>query len=184
MNVIKTIAFILLLAIALPSCLTMNKERCENADLKAMGQAEGREGRRPGFAEFRKNCEYWGVTVDRAEYERGYVAGITAYCTPENGKLVGLRGEDYQRQCPMSLEPRFLSGYNEGKISHDGLAVQKAAVAVKAKKETPQCRFDSDCNIKFRCSSDRCESNGKKCTFDSDCVVHGDCSFNKCANRP
>jgi hypothetical protein len=110
-----------LLAAALVSgCATLNKSECRKADWEMIGLEDGAKGHPLTYiGNHRKACAEYGVKPDLDQYRVGHQAGLTRYCTPDNGFKQGRAGRGYNNVCPAELEGQFLSGYDTGRELHE-----------------------------------------------------------------
>ena len=113
----------LLLAVSIASgCATMSESECINADWREVGRNDGLEGKRQTqLARHYDACVRYGITPDRDEYMAGREAGLTVYCTQDSGYWEGRYGGGYERVCPASSEPAFLTGYRAGQSVYDAI---------------------------------------------------------------
>jgi hypothetical protein len=104
----------------LGGCATLNEDQCRAGDWNGIGYTDGANGYTPGrFGDHVKACEKFGILPDQSLYLQGRERGLPVYCTLERGFLTGRRGNSYQGVCPAPLEPRFLSGYADGRVVWD-----------------------------------------------------------------
>ena len=104
-----------LFAIALTGCATMNKQECETADWYQIGYEDGTRGyTEQRLAKHRQACARHGVTPVLRSYQDGYDEGVIPFCTLHNGFSQGKKGYEYTGICPSELEIEFLQGYNAG----------------------------------------------------------------------
>lgn len=174
-------AFVLLTS----ACASLDQEMCAKANWEAIGRHDGRDGLADQSRAIKERCADAGVSMNRADYLRGYRSGLAAFCSKENGKYLGLQGARYDRQCPIALEPVFLEGYNAGRSQYESLSTQRELIASirtppRAHHDPGHCDFDMDCRLPSACQDHRCNSTGKACVFDSDCAVQGTCLEHRC----
>ena len=55
------------------------------------------------------------MTANIDDYLRGHNEGSQKYCTRSNGFFLGMKGQNYNRNCPEELVSLFLSGLTDGK---------------------------------------------------------------------
>ena len=100
----------------LSACANMNQAQCETANWQAIGYEDGVSGVRDSqFSQHRQECAAHGVTANIDDYLKGHNEGSQQYCTHSNGFFLGIKGKNYNRNCPEELVPLFLSGLNDGK---------------------------------------------------------------------
>lgn len=76
-------------------------ESCAGADWRAVGVADGADGRGPGFVqEHVRSCAKVGVRPDAEAWEAGRREGLRSYCTPRNAWELGLAGRPLAEVCP------------------------------------------------------------------------------------
>lgn len=103
---------LVLLLLALTGCATLNQQECQSLNPATLGRSDGRQGYGLWRLESHvKSCARFGISIDRAAYLQARSAALPHYCTPENGELVGSRGESYEGVCPAELENGFLQRY-------------------------------------------------------------------------
>jgi len=115
-------------AIGLSGCANMNKAECETADWQAIGYEDGVAGNRDSqFSQHRQECSTHGITANINDYLRGHNEGSQKYCTLSNGFFLGMKGQQYNRNCPEELAPQFLRGLNDGKQIYTAQRAMNAA---------------------------------------------------------
>lgn len=100
------------LALLLAGCATLNEQECRRKPAAELGRQDGRAGY--GLWRLDKHveaCARFGLGIDRQAYRAARELGLREYCTPDNGELVGRRGERYENVCPADLEGPFLKRY-------------------------------------------------------------------------
>lgn len=106
---------VLLSAVALSGCASMNADECANSDWTAVGYEDGSRGYTSDrFGNHRKACAKHGVTADFQAYQQGRSDGLLEFCQPGRGFNLGASGGRYQGVCAADLEPGFLEAYRVG----------------------------------------------------------------------
>ena len=96
----------------LSACATLNENECQTIDWKQLGDSDGSQGHgQTRLAKHTKACEKHGIAVQTAAYNDGWRAGISRYCTPQNGFNIGRRGGSYAGTCPSDLAGPFEAAY-------------------------------------------------------------------------
>ena len=109
-------SFMALSLAGLGGCANMNKAECETANWQAIGYEDGATGARDSqFSQHRQECASHGITANIDDYLAGHAEGAKKYCTQTNGFFLGVKGTNYNRNCPDDLAANFLSGLNDGK---------------------------------------------------------------------
>ncbi|MDE0488317.1 MAG: DUF2799 domain-containing protein [Gammaproteobacteria bacterium] len=135
------IAGLLLAASIAGGCATMSESECINADWREVGRNDGLEGKRQTqLARHYDACIKYGITPDRDEYMAGREAGLNVYCTQDSGYWEGRNGVGYQRVCPASSEPAFLTGYRAGQSVYDAIENIRS---VRGQMDSAKARIDS-----------------------------------------
>ena len=97
-------------------CATLSKNECLEADWFEIGRKDGMIGKpRALFQKHVDACKKHDISPNRNDYYAGRDAGLSIYCTENNGFEQGRRGKRYQYVCPPDLEPEFLNGFNQGR---------------------------------------------------------------------
>jgi len=97
-------------------CATLSRNECLEADWFEIGRKDGIIGKpRALFQKHIDACIKHGISPNRNAYHEGRDAGLSIYCTENNGFEQGRRGKTYQYVCPPDLEPEFLNGFNQGR---------------------------------------------------------------------
>ncbi len=110
------VSMLTLAVVGLSGCANMNQAQCETANWQAIGYEDGVAGARDSqFSQHRQECAAHGVTANIEDYLRGHNEGSQKYCTRSNGFFLGMKGQNYNRNCPEELVPLFLNGLNDGK---------------------------------------------------------------------
>jgi len=109
------IVLVILAALLVSSCATMDKSECRQADWQMIGIEDGAKGHPVSYiGNHRKACAEFGVQPDLARYQLGHQAGLTQFCTARNGFNQGRTGRKYNEVCPAELREQFVRGYNTG----------------------------------------------------------------------
>lgn len=128
---------LLLAALGLSACATMDKNECLTVDWRTVGYedgAAGYSGERIG--QHRKACAKHGVAPDLMEYQQGRDAGLREYCVPATGFRVGSQGYSYNGICPSELEGAFVSAFESGRHLYELRArVSNAITQLNAKRD-------------------------------------------------
>jgi len=107
-------------AVVLAGCAAMSVEECRSADWGEQGMRDALNGySRSRLADIREACAEAGVRPNESLYLNGWNAGITRFCTPENGERWGRDGRSYQNACPPQIEAGFLGRYQAGRRVYD-----------------------------------------------------------------
>jgi len=132
----------LLLAVSIAGgCATMSESECINADWREVGRNDGLEGKRQTqLARHYDACIKYGITPNRDEYMAGREAGLNVYCTQDSGYWEGRNGDGYERVCPASSEPAFLTGYRAGQSVYDAI---ESIRSVRGQMDSAKARIDS-----------------------------------------
>ena len=110
------VSMLSLAAVGLSGCANMNQTQCETANWQAIGYEDGVAGVRDSqFSQHRQECAAHGITANIEEYLRGHNEGSQKYCTRTNGFFLGMKGQNYNRNCPEEVATPFLNGLNDGK---------------------------------------------------------------------
>lgn len=116
--------FLLIIALILSGCATLNKEECLTADWYQIGYEDGARGYADTrISDHREACAKHGITPDFRSYQDGHAEGVIRFCTARNGFERAQEGYRYTGVCPPALEPDFLDGYEAGREIY---AVQSA----------------------------------------------------------
>lgn len=114
------LALALAAALSASGCASLSEGECRTADWYEIGKNDGRDGRpRERLHEHDQACHEYGIRPDRTAYESGRSAGLTLYCTPQNGYRQGRLGETYEGVCPLPAERHFLPAYRDGLAIHE-----------------------------------------------------------------
>jgi len=137
----RRIAGLLLAASIAGGCATMSESECINADWREVGRNDGLEGKRQTqLARHYDACIKYGITPNRDEYMAGREAGLNVYCTQDSGYWEGRNGDGYERVCPASSEPAFLTGYRAGQSVYDAI---ESIRSVRGQMDSAKARIDS-----------------------------------------
>lgn len=105
-----------------PGFEPVTRERCEALDMRAIGEADGKNAQRAGdkFDYWKKDCRNVGVNLDRALYDEGYARGLEQYCSCEEGFISGAKEEFEElrgqfQSCGKAMYKEFVRGRDLGK---------------------------------------------------------------------
>ena len=109
-------AILVLVALALGGCATMNEDECRTVDWRTVGYEDGVAGYSGDrIGQHRKACAEYGVSPDLGLYQEGRDQGLHEYCRPANGYRLGANGAGYGGTCPADIEGDFLNAYESGR---------------------------------------------------------------------
>ena len=114
---------LLLAALAMSGCATLNESQCRSASWAEIGFRDGRNGRSADrIPDHTEACEKYGVAPDGTDYPAGRDEGLVQYCTRHNGFEVGRSNGTYDGVCVTLNERAFLEGFNKGKALYEARA--------------------------------------------------------------
>jgi hypothetical protein len=132
----RSIIGLLVVALVLSGCATMNKNECLMADWYQVGYEDGARGYSDTrISSHREACAKHGITPDFRAYQDGYEEGVIRFCTPRNGFMQGQRGYTYSGICPPSIEDSFLDGYRAGRELYSAKSAISSLNSEQAKNE-------------------------------------------------
>lgn len=109
-------SLLLPVVLLLSACATMSPDECRVADWYLIGEMDARSGRAPAhFAQRDRACLEAGYPADQQSWRQGWEQGLAVFCTAQEGFRFGRDGGRYERICPASLEPDFISGFDLGR---------------------------------------------------------------------
>lgn len=104
----------------LASCATLSEEQCQAGDWRAIGVADGIEGRPMSYLSNHVDaCSEYGISVDQALYQAGRAEGLRAYCRLDVAAAEGLEGEPYYGVCEGDLGVAFARVHGAAGDVHD-----------------------------------------------------------------
>ena len=137
----------LALVFALTGCSSKDEERraqlqaqCVTADWRGIGYEDGAKGRKAStISRHRRNCAEFGVTPSLDDYLAGHAQGMSYYCEPQNGYVMGTHGHRYTGGCPASQEAAFAtaSGVGYGLYERQ-VAVDDASLQLSSSRQRSQ----------------------------------------------
>ena len=96
----------------LSACATLNESECQTVDWRQLGDSDGSQGHgQTRIAKHAKACKKHGIPIGTAAYNEGWRAGISRYCTPQNGYNIGRRGATHAGTFPSDLAGPFEAAY-------------------------------------------------------------------------
>ena len=116
----RIILLVLLLpALLLTGCATLNENQCRTVDWRELGRTDGARGYESSrLGEHLEACGQYGVTPDGSAYRAGRQEGLRQYCQPENAPNLGRSGYSYTSLCPGESGTVFVAYYNRGATPH------------------------------------------------------------------
>ena len=113
------IIYFALLAAVLTSCSSLSKQECESLNWNAAGYKSAMQGH-PADTEiirYKKMCvERHHTTINAEAFSKGYVDGLSEYCTDENLFKKGSSGGAYQGICDNHMNKKALTSYSNGRL--------------------------------------------------------------------
>jgi valyl-tRNA synthetase len=139
--------FLALLLLVLSGCASLSEEECLTGDWEGIGYRDGLQGELQSvLSKHQKACSEYQISLNLDDYLQGRKQGLKAYCLPNNGFSVGLRGVEYSYVCPKALEKSFLIEYQRGRTVYlqeqrvDQLETEIASVKKQLKKLTKKIK--------------------------------------------
>ncbi len=106
---------VVLLALVLSACATLDRSECEAGEWQEIGYHDGARGHGDEFLGLhQKACAKHGVAVAETEYNNGYLAGLADFCQPQTAYRLGRNEEIYDYVCPTEFERPFVVAYVDG----------------------------------------------------------------------
>ncbi|MEM7219397.1 MAG: DUF2799 domain-containing protein [Pseudomonadota bacterium] len=97
---------------------SVSEQQCLAGDWESIGYRDGERGVSTSrLLEHQDACGKFGVVPDKAEYFRGWEAGIETFCTPQNGFRQGRGGKAVNTLC--DAYPDFSAGHADGALLYD-----------------------------------------------------------------
>jgi hypothetical protein len=111
-NLTKNIKLLLASGFALSlivGCSGMSKKECTQTNWKEQGVKDGTKGiAAENILKTEKLCAGKGTDFPISEYKDGWMEGIAAYCSPENGFNMAKEGKSLNvTNCPIEYRPAF-----------------------------------------------------------------------------
>lgn len=105
-----------MLVLALGGCSSLGGKNCLVHDWYEQGRIDGSQGLDDSNLAYHLNrCpDQKDDKSVHQTYLNGWNAGLTQYCSPQNGFELGAAGRPYSKVCPSLLEKPFLAQYKQG----------------------------------------------------------------------
>jgi hypothetical protein len=117
-------SLIVLVALFISGCASMDEDECRVADWYAIGYEDGVRGAAAShIGERREACAEHGITPNFAAYRQGREEGLREYCTPASGYRLGRKGRRLSAVCPAELQGDFRDAYKTGREIYQAAAV-------------------------------------------------------------
>lgn len=133
--------------LALMGCASggLSESQCLAGDWEAVGYRDGHAGvAQSALLQHQNACGRYEILPDGRAYRTGWSAGITQYCTADNGFDLGNAGSGYRRVCPAEMEPGFRQGYDDGRALHAARSLVVHLERQVAKTESRLTAIDDD----------------------------------------
>lgn len=179
MVTIHRLLVLLLLTTIASGCATISKEQCTLGDWYQIGLADGQQGKSNMAADYSKDCAEYNVSVNVTQYNAGRDSGLSAYCSYENGVLMGEQGNSYENVCPADMAKDFLSGYRpyynvtntEEELRQARLKKERLKEALKEKNLDEDTRTDLKAQV--RATKDEVDSlKDQLSTYEYELAIH------------
>jgi hypothetical protein len=108
--------------ILISGCQTVRKLGqidCTRLDWYELGRTDGSTGLPPSRDKHEVQCLQALDDGLAQQYENGFQAGLTEYCSVTRGFEDGKSGRSNPAVCPWPLQERYISGYRIGSKIHD-----------------------------------------------------------------
>jgi hypothetical protein len=103
---------------------------CNSIDWYEVGRRDGSLGHLANLVQdYQDQCKGAQTPPAVDVYLNGREAGLTEYCTSQNGFEIGRMGREYRHVCPENLEAKFLNGYRRGLKLHSLESQNSASTA-------------------------------------------------------
>ncbi len=145
------------------------KEFCQNSDWGAVGRNDGLMGINR-LAALQTSCGQYDVTVDAHSYNYQNELGLKTFCSFDNGKKLGLEGEEESRlpEACNSFTNKFKEGYTSGikeycTYEHGrtlGRNLEEPSAVCTAKNLDKEFLRGHQAGLKEGCSYQRGKQNG------------------------
>lgn len=96
------------------SPLSETQATCRSTDWYEKGRQDGSTGLQPRTENYQTSCGEDFHSEAQALYMNGFHAGLTDYCSPENGFQIGQMGGALENHCPELMKDAFKQGYVKG----------------------------------------------------------------------
>ncbi|MBI2380839.1 MAG: DUF2799 domain-containing protein [Gammaproteobacteria bacterium] len=107
--------YFLLAALLLSGCAgRISDTTCQTKDWRALGFRDASRGLLSRLKDIQAACPAY--PVDGNEYRLGFDEGLDEFCSLDRAFEFGMRGGDYQGQCPGAMHRLFLRGYEAGQL--------------------------------------------------------------------
>lgn len=114
-NSLRALTAVLLMALLVSGCATLNRSECEAGQWQEIGYHDGARGRGNEFLGLHQRaCAKHGVDVAEPLYNNGYLAGLADFCQPQTAYRLGRNEEIYNYACPSEFERPFVVAYVDG----------------------------------------------------------------------
>ena len=115
MNSLTRAALIVVSALLINGCASMNKDQCQLANWQALGFQQGNQGKSMArFNTYQQDCAKHQIKADFNAFKTGHEQGLQTYCNFDQGLNTGKQGKDYNAVCPRSQFPTYEEGYRSG----------------------------------------------------------------------
>ena len=95
---------------------TVSENQCRAGDWQTIGLRDGASGvASTRLLAHQEACGEFGIVPDRSHYLSGWQQGVNAYCTADNGFLLGQRGGALNTVCNADLREPFATAYLDGR---------------------------------------------------------------------
>lgn len=110
---------LLAVVLAMTGCATLSEGQCVSGDWYEIGHRDGLRGQeRSRLFNHSEACAQYGTQPDVRAYDAGRRAGLTRYCTPQQGFTEGREGRSYRGVCSLPAERDFLAAFEDGRNIH------------------------------------------------------------------
>ena len=118
------ITSIIALSFGLGGCATLSKSECKVGDWRAIGKADGQEGRLlERFEKHKEACSSHKIKANKAHYTQGRNEGLKSYCNIQHQVNLGIKGIHYRPVCSgrivSLLKEANAAGYKAYTIKND-----------------------------------------------------------------
>lgn len=109
----KVLVILLFLSV---KAFAISADKCQSTDWFAVGRDSGFKAEpEEKVLKIQKDCQKKGVEMSIDQYKKGWMAGISQYCSHDNAYQLGFKRKSASKNCPVEFKNDFDQFYAWGK---------------------------------------------------------------------
>lgn len=113
---LKSLVTVIGCSFALVACVPhLNEQQCKSISWYQIGVEDGSHGKfQRDLTRAISDCSKFNLSVNTADYSKGWHAGTMQFCQPNRAYQLGISGQTFNHVCPASVSASFNRSWRRG----------------------------------------------------------------------